>query len=298
MILNILFFLATPFVIGKLRDQLGNNMFQIATTCAHAWDNKAIPYFPDLSRKLDDGMPTNYEHVFFRLNAEEPEGDVTFEWKCPLTSNFTYHPIPYQDNMCIRSGTFQSETYFAKYRPLILELFAPHPDDLELIKSKYSHILNHPNTVGVQVRWFGCEHDLLWNQYLVQYGYDYFDKAMSKFPEDTLFIITSSDAAFAKANIPDWPKNMIVLDEPYYIEFFILSRCKHQIISNSTFGWWAAWLNQNPDKIIIRPELWVDPEHAIDYPVNDVYPPSWIIVESKWGKPIDPITSFKEDINN
>jgi hypothetical protein len=282
-----------PFVIGRLNCQLGNNLFQVATTCAHAWDHGAEPYFPDLVTKFTEGMPLNYSHVLFRCAALSPNSPVSFRWYLPGSHAFAYYPIPYQPNMVIEAATFQCEKFFAHHRERLLKLFAPHSHDLAYIKSKYKEILDHPLTVGVQMRWFGSQEDASWHDCLIQYGYDYFNRAMALFPKDSLFIISSNNLNFARHNIPSWIKNVIFLEgEPHYIDFYLLSLCKHNIISNSTFGWWAAWLNQNPNKVVVTTQLWIDPKLYHLHPVLDVWPEGWIKIDAKWGKPQDDITSF------
>lgn len=82
---------------------------------------------------------------------------------------------------------------------------------------------------------------------------------------------------------------MFIEGEPNYIDLFILSLCKHQIISSSSFGWWAAWLNRNPEKIVIRPQEWVNPRWHSERPVKDVWPQRWKVVNAKWKKPSDTI---------
>jgi hypothetical protein len=99
------------------------------------------------------------------------------------------------------------------------------------------------------------------------------DHIVHTFPQAHFFVF-SDDIAWAKENYPKkYPVTFVSgsgIED--YEELVLMSTCAHNIIANSTFSWWSAWLNQNPTKIVIAPKQWVtDP--SID--TADILPETW-----------------------
>ncbi len=89
----------------------------------------------------------------------------------------------------------------------------------------------------------------------------YYERAMKKILErapNAHFFISSDDIAWAKENFPkEYPVTFVSSPEISDCEeLTLMSRCKHNIIANSTMSWWGAWLNQNPNKIVCAPLAW------------------------------------------
>jgi len=108
---------------------------------------------------------------------------------------------------------------------------------------------------------------------------EYYIKAialMKKKLNNPLFVVFSDDIEWVKENfLFSFGPNNIIVDwnkgKDSYIDMQLMSLCKNNIIANSTFSWWGAWLNNNDDKIVIAPDKWIN----LDY-VDDVIPNSWI----------------------
>ena len=106
----------------------------------------------------------------------------------------------------------------------------------------------------------------------------YYEEAMTKITDkfpNTDFFVFSDDIEWAKENLPKKYNTIFVSgpDIQDYEELTLMSLCKHSIIANSTFSWWGAWLNKNPNKIIVAPKQWVA-NPKID--TSDACPPEWI----------------------
>jgi hypothetical protein len=88
------------------------------------------------------------------------------------------------------------------------------------------------------------------------------------------FFIFSDDMDWCRTNITTtYPTTFISGNEGAnsYIDMQLMSNCKHNIIANSSFSWWAAWLNNNPGKMVIGPKKWINSDEP-----NQLLPAAWI----------------------
>lgn len=269
------------FVVCNLYGQLGNQLFNIASTLAYSWDYNVEAFFPDLARN-DLNIPTNKKKIFFRVNA------LPLLYK-PLNVHrsfkaYRYTKIPYKPAQHLE-GYFFSWQYFHHHREKILETFAPSDEESVYLKSKFFELLSHPLTVGVHVRTFNKE----WNDSIPFVGMDYYVKAMNLFPEDALFVIFSDRINWCKVHFSDIKKNMIFIDGQDHVDdLYLMSMLKNNIIGNSSYSWWAAYLNKNPSKIVVAPNIFVK-VGTLTYHSNL---PEWITLE------IPPNGEYPNDIKN
>lgn len=268
------------FVTCDLRGGLGNQLFQIATTLAYAWEHGAKPIFPDLLRQ-EIRIADHKDRIFFRLDSIEAPR--------PFQSSFqeaTWHSsekIPFQKDQKL-FGYFQTWKHFHHYQDQILEIFAPSNLMLETLIQKYAALLAMPNTVALHVRTFNPTlHSSKYHPFL---GLEYYQKAMDLFPPETVFVIFSDRIQWCKKHFSGHNFVFIEGNDPVE-DLFLMSMMKHQIICNSTFSWWGAYLNLNPEKKVIAPISWMHPD-VDPFPLtqpNDLYLPEWILISPDYSAP-------------
>lgn len=265
--------LHSDFIVGDMMGQFGNQMFVIAATTSLALDNGAIPYFPDFNRS-DLGLAFNYENVFYHLNANDPPTPIKTYY---IEPHFYFDPIPYQPNMGLR-GWFQSEKYFKHHKQEIVDLLSPHPEIVDYLTQKYGDVIAHPKTVSIHYRYYGNE-EYDCSAYALC-DMEYYQKAIELFPEDSLFVVFSNKIDWCKENFSQIPRNFLFIeDNPYYMDFYLMTMCKDNIICNSSFSWWAGYLNLNPDKKVIVPPHWFSAKYEALNNTKDLIPPEWQILK-------------------
>lgn len=111
-------------------------------------------------------------------------------------------------------------------------------------------------------------------------GAHWYEKAISEIlrnDPDARFALFSDDFVYARSILPNNIEIMEITQNSgpkSYVDMLMMSRCKNNIISNSTFSWWGAWLNDTNGKTIIAPSNWFHPSsELID---SDIVPSTWI----------------------
>ncbi len=180
------------------------------------------------------------------------------------------------------SGFFQSYKYFMGHENLIRKLFAFPVDTLDEVNRKIVANIKSTNAIAIHIRRGDYVNDAITQQYHGNCSLDYYIKAISlltaREKEFSLFFF-SDDSKWVKEQFDDlsYPKQFIDYNtgENSWKDMFLMSSCSHNIIANSSFSWWAAWLNTNPDKIVIAPKKWfAKSEEEIN--TSDLIPREWL----------------------
>jgi hypothetical protein len=282
-------------IIVKFKGGLGNQMFQYAT--ARALSLKyGQPLFFDLSWYGQQAERETQRHFTlgqYRIMgaAAEPAdcqrlkpGACQNLWKrlmVGLDRGWHYRfrpsvlkprPDYYLEDAC------QSYKYFSDQADVLRQEFALRDDWSEEGRVMSEQIAAVPQAVGLHIRRGDYVADQLTSWYHGSCSLEYYQKAIGimreRFGAVTLFIF-SDDIAWAEQNLKSEVPMVFVSRPgiPDYEELLLMSHCQHQIIANSSFSWWAAWLNSYPGKVVVAPAQWLK---AVKIKTGDLLPPEWI----------------------
>ena len=208
--------------------------------------------------------PDKYvDNIFRKLQVVESVDD----YQLVNETSFAYSPIkiPIDKNIKL-FGYFQSEKYFAKLRSQILELFSPTDEILNEIYIKYGDLYKN-KTLSLHIR--RGNYVNLSNIYQ-PIAIDYYYKALDYFPNHNVLVF-SDDIEYCKIIFKN--KNFYFIEnERDIIDLYMMSLCNHNVIVNSTFSWWGAWLNKNKNNVVC-PTMWFREGY---YDNRDIIPDSWI----------------------
>lgn len=266
----------------KLLGGLGNQMFQYAF--AKTLEDKNVLFFGDYHknnfRKVELGYfncKVNYlPNILYKLIKKFKK----FKKYEDLRSGFYNENIIENKNKesCIFIGYFQTEKYFKHLRAELLQDFEPK-QELDPQNSLIAKDIKNTNSVSIHIR----RSDYLTESNKKIYGdtdINYYKRAIkyiSDRVENIKLFFFSDDMEWVKQTFSDLPFEKRFIDintgDDSYKDLVLMKNCKHNIIPNSTFAWWGAWLNRNPNKIVIAPKIWFYNPNMVD---KDIIPEDWI----------------------
>lgn len=177
-------------------------------------------------------------------------------------------------------GYWQSEEYFKDIKSKIRETFFLEINNNiqnEIVKKKILSSIS----VSIHIRRIDYADSPLYNNICTLEYYEHsINYIIAKLGKENLeFFIFSDDNDWVKKNL--FVENAIYIDwninSNDYMDMQLMARCKHNIIANSSFSWWGAWLNDNPNKIVICPSKWTNNKNIN---LKKIVPDEWIRVKT------------------
>lgn len=277
-------------IIMEIKGGLGNQMFQYALGYKLTLMGKKVKY--DISSYVQNRRGNNLRK--FELDLFELEMPIAAEREliqmgsgvsilgkiCKrsglgknkiYTENLDegYQPSIFMMDDIYMSGYWQSEKYFKDIRTQILDIYRM-PPSMERENRAVLEEIGKTNSVSMHIR----RGDYLNEQNRDIYGgictSEYYESALN-----VLHQRMGNIKVFLFTDDPGWAKKKFKKDDVYVVEenfntnnaydLFLMSRCRANIIANSSFSWWGAWLNQNREKVVIAPSKWFNNHNTSDY---------------------------------
>jgi len=170
---------------------------------------------------------------------------------------------PFRD-IIILNGYFQDYHLFNSIRPQLINLFAPKKK-LSIRNKLLLRSILDSNSVSMHFRGGVYLTDEKIRKLYPPVNFSYYQKAFelinSQNRNARFFVFTNDKSRANKLHILGESVTVVETQGPDYEHLYLMSQCKHNIITNSTFSWWGAWLNNNPDKIVITTKKW-EQSHA------------------------------------
>jgi hypothetical protein len=204
---------------------------------------------------------------------------VSFSRNLYLEKSYSFDPgTRFIKDNCLVRGCWQSEKYFMDIELTIRDAFqlkTPVSETGNQVKNQ----IDQSNAVSIHVRRGDYVNNPGTRKFHGICDLAYYSRAIDFIANrihDPHFYVFSDDPAWCVANLQsEYPLTFVTHNDTArnYEDLFLMSRCKHNILANSTFSWWGGWLNNHPEKIIIAPAKWFNTQL---YKTDTLLPWKWV----------------------
>ena len=228
---------------------------------------------------VKDSTPLILDRFYYRFSRKELpyfRSSIIQEPSFLYDTNF----LKYRDKNVYLRGYWQSEKYFNSIRTTLLkELSIDESTASVMYKEQRDLIQKYPDSISIHVRRGDYVTNTETQAYHGSCDLSYYQEAMQLIQQSVdspTYFVFSDDKEFVRAMFGA-EKNVFFIENipSDYEELILMSLCKHNIIANSSFSWWGAWLNQHEAKKVIAPKRWFA-DSAMQNLTSDLLPTNWI----------------------
>ena len=231
--------------------RLGNLMFCVASGKYYA-DKHGYDYYLLNNDGHDNFLNSVSKEIFKDIKIVDKIDETEYE---TIKERFTYDPIIVKTHKDVfLSGYRECPKYWENNKDFIFNLFKPEEGIIDALKKAYG--VNFLDYVCINVRRGDYEKPDV-KRRLGLLKVDFFYKCIKKFPESQKFLIVSDDIAWCRKHFTGskylFADKEVKGYKKMYLDLWIQTLCAHNIISNSTFSWWGAYLNKNKGRKVYYP---------------------------------------------
>jgi hypothetical protein len=294
-------------IVVKLQGGLGNQMFQYAFARSLSF-KKNTPFYLDTSffenqQETTNFTPRSFELNVFNINISIASKDQIDHFSSNTIANrikknlgLRHYKVYHETSFCYNpnvmkvkpptyyDGYWQCEKYFLEYRPQILKEFVP-ANKLDQRNQQTLQEIRNTNSVSIHVRrgdFIKSVENLNFHGVCsIEYYQNAIELLMQKQQNVQFFLFTED---------PDWLVNTLPTannittikgntGKNSWKDLYLMKECRHNIIANSSFSWWGAWLNINPNKTVIAPQRWFATTDPF-WNFRDIIPSDWLKMDN------------------
>lgn len=277
---------------------LGNQLFQIFTTIAYALEHNLSFVFLNQFQlnSGNDGATIRYSYWNTFLQSLRPFlKDNLHGFTTIKEHDFTYNKLPTLTNKNSNIelfGHFQSYKYFQSYKTTIMKLIKVDNLKKDLLEQHFLFKVNTNNKL-ISIHFRLGDYKKLPNHYIIL-PIEYYINALQHIINSNKDNITLKVVYFCEqTDLPEVLELIHILKVQFstlefinysnkmledWQEMVLMSCCNYNIIANSTFSWWAAYLNNNANNIICYPSKWFGPLLSNKNKLVDLFPSTWTCI--------------------
>ena len=290
-------------IIVRISGGLGNQMFQYATarslSLKHGvqmkldlsfYSHQTLRKYSLNQFRIEEKIASKAEIELFK-GKENPLGNLLRKFGCRIESpsfyirdtlllnSATYTKNTFDANIFTNvhnaylDGYWQNELYFKDFKQQIFKDFS-FKENYSLQYLSYANQIQNLNSISIHVRRGDYVNSSMFKgSSLAITNLDFYQRSYQCILEKVKkasFFIFSDDIPWCKENL-HFISNAIYIEglKNDVEELVLMSKCKHNIISNSTFSWWGAWLNQNSFQIVLAPRIWFKTNQELNIAAKD-----------------------------